>query len=171
MRCRTTIAQCVAEKSIAQVRLYYWNPDDLLEAGPISRPILFPIFGPKVQTRFFSRPSGLQLYWQDGAGTEPALETNSVGTVPCPSFPFFCFLEKCKEHQQKARIFLYPAEPLKSLEKKGKTLKKQGNPCRAKKKKKQGIPKKQRKGRTGFFFRSRNRNRNRWNSNRSIRQP
>ena len=62
-----------------------------------------------------------------------------------PVLPFLVFLEKGMENHQKTRIF-YPTEPLKSLEKKGKTFKKQGIPRRGKK---QGIPKKTRKGRTG----------------------
>ena len=56
-----------------------------------------------------------------------------------PVLPFLVFLENCRKTPKKQGFFI-PAEPLKSLEKKGKTLKKQGILRRGKK---QGIPKKQ----------------------------
>ena len=43
----------------------------------------------------------------------------------CPDPPTIAFLEKARVLPQKARVFLF-AEPLKSLEKKGKCPKKQG---------------------------------------------
>ena len=59
--------------------------------------------------------------------------------LPCPSFP--CFLWKRQGKPPKKQGFFIPTEPLKSLEKKGKTLtKKQGIP---RKEKEQGMPKKQ----------------------------
>ena len=58
---------------------------------------------------------------------------------PCPSFPVFFG----KRHGQppKKQGFFSPTGPLKSLEKKGKTLKKTRNSSQGKKK--QGMPKKQ----------------------------
>ena len=66
--------------------------------------------------------------------------------LPCPSFPGF--LERKARKTTKKQGFFIPAEPLKPVEKKGKTLgsKKQGIPRRGKR---QGIQKKTRKGRTG----------------------
>ena len=61
---------------------------------------------------------------------------------PCPSFPCF-FLEKGRENHQKKQGFFIPTEPLKFLEKKGKTLKK--NKEILARRKKQGIPKKKSK--------------------------
>ena len=57
-----------------------------------------------------------------------------------PVLTFLAFLEKRKENHQKNKDFLSLPNPQKSLEKKGKTLKKKGIPRRGKK---QGIPKKQ----------------------------
>ena len=71
---------------------------------------------------------------------KPQLE---IMAKPCPSFP--CFFGKWPRQPPKNQGFLMPTEPLKSLEKKGKTLKKTRN---SHKRKKQGIPKKTRKGRT-----------------------
>ena len=65
--------------------------------------------------------------------------------LPCPSFPCF-FGKKAGKTPQKTRIF-YPTETQKSLERREKRSKKQGNP---RKEKKQGIPKKTRKGRTEY---------------------
>ena len=59
---------------------------------------------------------------------------------PCPSFPCFFGKRQGKPPKKNKDIFI-PTKPQKSLEKKGKTLKKtQGIPRRGKK---QGIPKKQ----------------------------
>ena len=70
----------------------------------------------------------------------------SFRTFPCPSFP--CFFGKMPGKPPKKQGFFIPTEPLKSLEKKGKTLKKTRNSSHGKK---QGIPKKKtRKGRRGF---------------------
>ena len=66
-------------------------------------------------------------------------------TLPCPSFP--CFFGKWQGKTPKKQGFFIPTEPLKSLEKKRKMLKKTRNSLQGKK---QGIPKKTRKGRTGF---------------------
>ena len=63
---------------------------------------------------------------------------------PCPSFP--CFFGKRQGKPQKKQGFFRPAEPLKSLEKKGKTLEKTRNSSPAKKTR---NSKKARKGRTG----------------------
>ena len=52
---------------------------------------------------------------------------------PCPSFP--CFLEKGTENPPKKQGFFIPTEPLKSLEKKGKTLEKTRNSSQGKKNK------------------------------------
>ena len=50
------------------------------------------------------------------------LSSESLCIVPCPSFP--CFFEKGKKNHQQNKEFFIPSEPLKPLEKKGKTLKK-----------------------------------------------
>ena len=63
------------------------------------------------------------------------------------SFFSLFFLENGKENHQKTKDFFIPAEPLKSLEKKGKTLKKQGNLCQTKKKNKEFQENKERKDR------------------------
>ena len=63
---------------------------------------------------------------------------------PCPSFP--CFLGKWQGKPPKKQGFFIPAEPLKTLEKKGKTLKKTRNSLQGKKARKS---KKARKGRIG----------------------
>ena len=65
-----------------------------------------------------------------------------------PVLPFLVFLEKGKENHQKSQGFFIPTEPLKSLEKERKTLKKQGIPRREKK---QGIPKNNEKEGQGEF--------------------
>ena len=72
--------------------------------------------------------------------------------LDCFSYPpplsflsLFFFLEKCTENHQKARIF-YPYRTLKSLEKKGKTLKKTRKSSQEEKTR---NSKKTRKGRTG----------------------
>ena len=57
-------------------------------------------------------------------------------SIPCPSLFFWKKARKTTKKQG----FFKPAEPLKSLEKKGKTLEKTRNSSPAKK---QGIPKKQ----------------------------
>ena len=69
---------------------------------------------------------------------------------PDPVLPFHFFFRKIARKTPKEKQgFFVPAEPLESLEKKGKTLKKkQGMPRREKKKKKkQGIPTKKNKER------------------------
>ena len=63
-----------------------------------------------------------------------------------PVLPFLVVLEKGTENHQKNKDFFSPAEPLKSLEKKGKTLKKTRNSSQGKKTR---NSKKARKGRTG----------------------
>ena len=55
----------------------------------------------------------------------------------------FFFLEKGRENPPKKQGFFVPTEPLKSLEKKGKTVKKNKEIHAKKRRKKQGIPKKQ----------------------------
>ena len=64
---------------------------------------------------------------------------------PADSLFFFFFKKKKKGqvHHQKKQGFFIPTEPLKSLEKKGKTLKKTRNSSQGQKK---GIPKKQKEG-------------------------
>ena len=69
-------------------------------------------------------------------------------------FPVLLFLvfwrKKGKENHQKNKDFI-PTEPLKSLEKKGQTLKKNKEFIATEKKKTRNSPKKKtRKGRTGF---------------------
>ena len=66
-------------------------------------------------------------------------------SLPCPSFPCF-FLEKGKENHQKNKDFFTPTEPLKSLEKERKTLKKTRNSSQGKKNK-EFHKNKERKGR------------------------
>ena len=71
---------------------------------------------------------------------------------PCPSFPIF-FGKRQGKSSKKRGLFI-AAEPLKSLEKKGKTLKKQKKRRKSPQGEKQGIPnnnkkKRLRKGRTG----------------------
>ena len=51
---------------------------------------------------------------------------------PCPSFPCF-FFGKRQEKPPKKQGFFIPSEPLKSVEKKGKTLKKKRNSSQGKK--------------------------------------
>ena len=63
---------------------------------------------------------------------------------PCPSFP--CFLGKSQGKPPKKQGFFIPTEPLKSLEKKGKTLEKTRKSSQGEKTRKS---KKTRKGRTG----------------------
>ena len=55
-------------------------------------------------------------------------------SVLCPVLPFLVFLEKGKKTTKKTRIFI-PSELLKSVEKKGKTLKKKRNSSQGKKNK------------------------------------
>ena len=69
--------------------------------------------------------------------------------LPCPAFAC-SFLENRTETHQKTRIF-FPTEPLKSLEKKGKTQTQKKKTRNASQGKKQGIPKKQRKDRVLVF--------------------
>ena len=52
--------------------------------------------------------------------------------LPCPSFPCFFCGKRQEKPTKTTRIFI-PSEPLKSLEKKGKRSKKQGNPRKGKK--------------------------------------
>ena len=102
-------------------------------------------------------PFKCALNYQDGAGTEPEPETGTVGTVFHPDPPTLAFLEKARAFPHKARVFLF-AEPLKSMEKKGKTHKKARE---IGKQKEQGNRKKQ-----GLEGQGRNRNRNRNRRNR-----
>ena len=60
---------------------------------------------------------------------------------PCPSFPWF-WEKKAKENLQKKQGFVIPAEPLKSLEKNGKTLKKNKEILAGEKKKNMEFQKK-----------------------------
>ena len=72
--------------------------------------------------------------------------SREIDTVlPCPSFP--CFFGKWQGTPPKKQGFFIPTEPLKSLEKKGKTLKKTRNSLRGQKTR---NSKKTRKGRTGW---------------------
>ena len=73
-------------------------------------------------------------------------QLHHVMDFPCPSFP--CFFGKCHGKPPKKQRFFIPTEPLKSLEKKGKTLKKTRNFSQGKK---QGIPQKQGKEGQGSF--------------------
>ena len=67
-----------------------------------------------------------------------------------PVLPFLVFLEKGTENPPKKQGFFIPTEPLKSLEKKGKTLEKTRNSSQGKKTR---NSKKTRKGRTGQITR------------------
>ena len=70
---------------------------------------------------------------------------------PCPSFPWF--FGKRRGKPPKKQGFFIPAEPLKSLEKKGKTLKKKkGLPCTRKKKTRNSKKNKERKDREKRTF-------------------
>ena len=78
--------------------------------------------------------------------TSPQCTAKCCQTPKDPVLPFLVFLEKGQEnHQKKTRIFI-PTEPLKSLEKKGKTLKKTRNSSQEEKTR---NSKTTRKGRTG----------------------
>ena len=70
-------------------------------------------------------------------------QKNKKKNYPCPSFP--CFFGKTRGKPPKKQGFFIPTEPLKSLEKKGKTLKKTRNSSQGKKTRK--SKKKQRKDR------------------------
>ena len=73
--------------------------------------------------------------WRKAAGLTRPLEGLPLGaprlkpsrSLPCPSFPCFFFWEKAKENHQKKQGFFIPSEPLISLEKKGKPLRKTRN--------------------------------------------
>ena len=67
-------------------------------------------------------------------------------SIPCPSFP--CFFGKWQGKPPKEQGFFIPTEPLKSLEKKRKTLKKTRNSLQGQKNKEF---QKTRKGRTGYI--------------------
>ena len=66
-----------------------------------------------------------------------------------PVLPFLVFLEKGRENPPKKQGFFIPTEPLKSLEKKGKTLKK-NKEFLARRKNKEFQKNKERKDRVGF---------------------
>ena len=78
----------------------------------------------------------------------PAERSSSISLPVLPFLVFF--LEKSKENHQKKQGFFIPTEPLKSLEKKGKKLKKNKEILAGQKK--QGIPKKQGKEEQGCIF-------------------
>ena len=76
-------------------------------------------------------------------------ELYSVIAVEDPVLPFLVIsLENGKENHQKKQGFFLPSEPLKSLEKKGKTFKKTRKSSQERKKNKE-FQTKTRKGRTG----------------------
>ena len=90
--------------------------------------------------------------WQDEMSTSESAQCTTTQSraelEPCPSFPCF-FGKKGKEDHKKTR-FIIPTEPLKSLEKKGKTLEqKQGIPRRGEQKTRNSPKNKERKDREG----------------------
>ena len=99
-----------------------------------SRPILCL---PKRTHRVFPRTHRVCPKTQWGS-VSSLLRNSTLETVPCPSFP--CFFGKSQGKSPKRQGFFIPTEPLKSLERKGKILKKTRNSLQGKK---QGISKKQ----------------------------
>ena len=69
-------------------------------------------------------------------------------SLPCPSFP--CFLGKRQGKPPKKQGFFIPTEPLKSLEKKGKTLEKTRKSSKKRRKIKEIQKNKERKDRVGI---------------------
>ena len=84
----------------------------------------------------------LQRVFWEGPEKEP------LKIVTTLSFLSLIFWKKARKTHQKNKDILFPTEPLKSLEKKGKTLEKKRNSSQGKK---QGIPKKQGKEGQGIF--------------------
>ena len=74
---------------------------------------------------------------------EKGKQTKSHEFQTLPVLPFLGFFRKMARKTAKKTWIFIPTEPLKSLDKKGKTLKKKGKP--RKKEKKQGIPKNKKK--------------------------
>ena len=93
------------------------------------------------------------ILWVCGFGGFDCVKTNDRGVPPPLSFLSLFFWKKAGNTTKKTQGFFIPTEPhKKNPEKKGKNGQKTRNsfPCREKKK--QGAPKKTRKGRTGPFL-------------------
>ena len=122
---------CTAHSSLAAVRAFPSEPactGALILGAPAAGSIAAPAPAAGTAAAAASAAAGLWPF-EEGKSLRPP-----------PVLPSLAFLEKGKENHPKKQGFFIPSEPLKSLEKKGKPLKKTRNSPQGKK---QGIPKKQ----------------------------